>query len=529
LTARSDTGDGLWLLIQPQVSTARLLHPLAMSLARGLSDDNQRAPAAERMRLRVVVHAGELLPDPHGHTGASLNHAARLLDAEATRAVLASSPTADAVLVVSDIVHEGVVRHGYEGIDPDGWQPVQVHVKETSTRAWVHVPGLAAQPHLSVALVAPPAWPASPVLDLLGDDTTAAGMRTVQASPVPSEIWTMGLMADGRAEFQTVHRRDLLLSGVAPLAAMVVGHGRSQGKRDESTVVAFRSMFDQLRHLGQVTSPFAVVPTAIAQTHALSGMARGARPAVHNQMLVLAGRFAEYTGWMTQETGDDRAAVWWTDQAADLAAAGGDDEMVTYALVRRALISLYRHDPIETIALARRAQSNASCRPRILGLAALREAQGHALAGDDAECRRALDRGAVLLDAASQDDGRPVVGTSFVPDPVATTTGWCLHDLGRSEEAAEILLAQLHRLPKRAHRSQARYGVRLALTHASSGDLDQACAVTGGVLDAAERVDSATIRLDLRDLARALNRWRSHRAVREVLPRLTAILHMPIW
>src|SRR5919198_3329264 len=153
LVASTDTGDGLLLLVEPGVSKARLLH-LAIDMAADLALDNQRAPAAQRMRLRVVVHAGEMLADARGHTGASLNFAARLLDADAARAVLVASPAAELVVVVSDEVHEGVVRHGYAGGDPAAWQPLRVHAKETSTRAWVHLPGLAAQPRLPAVLVA---------------------------------------------------------------------------------------------------------------------------------------------------------------------------------------------------------------------------------------------------------------------------------------------------------------------------------------------------------------------------------------
>ncbi len=160
LTIRSDTGDGLWLLADTQVPTTRLLHPLATSLASGLAADNRRAPAAQRLRLRIVVHAGELLHDAHGHTGQSWNHAARLLDAEATRTVLAACPAAEVVLVVSDVLYDGVVRHAYQGIDPDGWQPVRVHCKETSARGWVHLPGLAAQPRLPAVLAAASVGPA---------------------------------------------------------------------------------------------------------------------------------------------------------------------------------------------------------------------------------------------------------------------------------------------------------------------------------------------------------------------------------
>ena len=221
LTVRSDTGDGLWLLAGAQVPTTRLLHPLATSLASGLAADNRRAPAAERLRLRIVVHAGELLRDPYGHTGASLTHAARLLDAEATRAVLAASPAATVVLVVSDVVYEGVVRHAYQGIDPDGWQPVRVHGKETSARAWVHLPGLAAQPRLPAVLAASRVGP--------------AGLPTPRELPRPPGDFT------GRAD-ELASLRKLLRAGgsIAPGAGRrSAGPSGSRGRgRGRPVVVA---------------------------------------------------------------------------------------------------------------------------------------------------------------------------------------------------------------------------------------------------------------------------------------------------
>jgi hypothetical protein len=49
--------------------------------------------------------------------------------------------------------------------------------------------------------------------------------------------------------------------------------------------------------------------------------------------------------------------------------------------------------------------------------------------------------------------------------------------------------------------------------------------LTAGLLDTVELVDSATIRLDLRRLARTLARRLRQPAVREIYPRLTATLH----
>jgi hypothetical protein len=61
---RNDTGDGVLLLVAAEVPTTRLLHPLVPVLAEQLAADNQESPAAERLRMRLVVHAGEVTPTP---------------------------------------------------------------------------------------------------------------------------------------------------------------------------------------------------------------------------------------------------------------------------------------------------------------------------------------------------------------------------------------------------------------------------------------------------------------------------------
>jgi hypothetical protein len=81
--AQTEYGDGVVVLFDPRISKARLLHPLLPRLVSGLARYNRTAPDAARLRLRVVVHAGELLRDDHGITGEDLVLAFRLLDADA--------------------------------------------------------------------------------------------------------------------------------------------------------------------------------------------------------------------------------------------------------------------------------------------------------------------------------------------------------------------------------------------------------------------------------------------------------------
>jgi hypothetical protein len=237
-------------------------------------------------------------------------------------------------------------------------------------------------------------------------------------------------------------------------------------------------------------------------------------------------RTTEYAGWLAQESGDDRMALWWTGQAARAAAAVGDHHMASYALVRRALVALYQGDAATTIALARRAQLTPDTPGRVLGLAAQREAQGHALAGNHKDCFRALEVARSHLAVAEPEENPAmVIGTSFVPDPVAVVTGWCLHDLGRPADAAAVLDVEVTRIASTAVRARLRFGIRRALAHAAAGEVDHACMLAEGMLGQARAVSSATVRVDIRRLAVTLRRFSTHAAVRALTPAFATALH----
>jgi transcriptional regulator with XRE-family HTH domain len=373
----------------------------------------------------------------------------------------------------------------------------------------------------------------APSLDLarrcdatLGSDGALTALAPVARpdTPMPpdgpvDDRWVISIDSTGRGMFGAAAHLDPAAAGaVSPLTwAMPAGRPHHRGSAE---LGPFRVMFDEMRRLGQSTAPAAMLPVLIAQTHALRLLASTATSSARNKALLLASRFAEYTGWIAQEAGDDHGALWWTDRAVELAAAGDDQQLAAYALVRRGLVAMYRYDARETVAVATRAQT-VRCSPRIRGLAALREAQGHALAGSYDQCRNALDRAAALLaEASAADDGLPVLGSTTVRDPVAMVTGWCMHDLGRPRRAMETLESELAAVPDHAHRTLARIGVRYSLALVAAGELEHACTMLDRLLDTVVIADSATVRVDLRRLAQEFNRRHTNRAVQEIMPRL---------
>ena len=352
----------------------------------------------------------------------------------------------------------------------------------------------------------------------------AAGVEPLELHADEKEVWSMRLSADGQSWFEPMSRRQVMAGGAASMMGMSIGMPGTSIRANDSTLLGTsRSLFDQYRKLGQVTDPGLVLPALIAQTHMLREFATGAGGQTRQEFLKLGSRYAEYVGWLIQESGNEPGALWWTQRAVDLAAAGGDHNLAAYALVRRALVTLYREDAGQTVELVRRAQE-ARLPSRIRGLAFQREAQGHAMAGDYDACMRSLDRARTLLAHSPPEQDTPVIGTTNLSDPIAMISGWCLYDLGRPREAADTLDQQIAQVPSGALRTQVRYGVRRALAHASAGEVEHACGLTGRLLDSAMTVRSATIAVDLRKLARTLARHPKNPAARELIPQLTTAL-----
>ncbi|MFD9705924.1 helix-turn-helix domain-containing protein [Lentzea sp. NPDC059081] len=349
--------------------------------------------------------------------------------------------------------------------------------------------------------------PPTPTLARLCDGVLDVGGRLVEAA-------ACGGPALGR--------RQVLVVGTMLGVGALAGNG-ARSVPDEQVIAGMRTSFEQLRELGLRTSPAVVLEPLKALHHTVHALARENAGVVGTRLLLLAARIAEYTGWMSQEAGDEQNAVWWTRQASELSRAAGDPDIASYAFVREAGIALYRQDAAGTISLAQQAQWIGRAGSRVLALAARREAQGHALAGDRHATESAFGRAARLMACASPVGPYPALGTS-APDPLELARGWALSDLGLNAEAAAVLDRQLTSVPAGSRRTRARFGVRRSLAHALSGEIEQSCHTLADTLDDVAHIDSATVRADLRQLARTLGRWHNHGAVREVYPDLKRLL-----
>ncbi|OEJ25781.1 hypothetical protein AR457_16195 [Streptomyces agglomeratus] len=172
-----DRGDGVFVLIEPSVPKPALVRALLTTTPMRLVSNNRLAAAGTQVRLRLVVHTGEVALDEFGAVGADLVHAFRLLDAPELRDALRATPE-PSVLCVSDAVYQGVVRHAHHGIRPEYFHPLAVGSKEGAVlTGWYHATvvrddGRSGEP-ASAPAAAPSPAAAAPSAPERGDATEA--------------------------------------------------------------------------------------------------------------------------------------------------------------------------------------------------------------------------------------------------------------------------------------------------------------------------------------------------------------------
>jgi hypothetical protein len=138
----TDRGDSVLILIKPldDVPKTLLLGQLVPILTALLAEHNATVAQPElRIRLRAVVHAGEIHEDDKGFYGDDLDAAFRLLEAAPLKKALREATAAPLILVVSEEIFHGIVEQGY--LDGAPFKPlIRVRVGRRQRRGWAQIP-----------------------------------------------------------------------------------------------------------------------------------------------------------------------------------------------------------------------------------------------------------------------------------------------------------------------------------------------------------------------------------------------------
>jgi hypothetical protein len=180
--------------------------------------------------------------------------------------------------------------------------------------------------------------------------------------------------------------------------------------------------------------------------------------------------------------------------------------MVAWILLRQSQWAATREETQRAIRLAEAAARTRGTSPRMRGLCAVRQAHGHAFAGDAASCERSLAAAYSDLDSASNGDDDPCdeLGSRDLTAPyVLAAEARCWLRL-RPRKAIAMFEDALRVWPRDRSRGRGVHRARLALACAAAGEPDRAAAEGLQAVDVAHATRSDVTMRELKRLDRQL-------------------------
>ena len=242
-------------------------------------------------------------------------------------------------------------------------------------------------------------------------------------------------------------------------------------------------------------------------------------------MLRFACQFTEFGGWLFQDAGDLTCATHWTGRALDYALELGDQRVIAYTLMRKAMIATESGNPGLGLGIANSALADREAlTPRLRAVILRQRSYSNAALGEVIASARDSDEAvAEAADGERQDeaDWAPYCTPAYVAMEAAAS--WTL--LGHARTALPIL--EKSRL-EWADPSQVRdYAVcvaRLSAAYADVGELERACAMAEEVLALAQGLGSRRVAGQIAGVHRRLGKWRQDPAVASLLGSLKVLV-----
>ncbi len=138
---RQPGGDGEFAILPADEPEAVVIDKFIPELAACLRRHNTMMLPEARLRLRVAIHFGRLVPGANGWAGPAPVQVARLLNSRPLRDALIDAPDAAIAVLLSDQVFTDTVAQHHTAVPATSFRKVWVTEKEFSSVAWLWVPG----------------------------------------------------------------------------------------------------------------------------------------------------------------------------------------------------------------------------------------------------------------------------------------------------------------------------------------------------------------------------------------------------
>jgi hypothetical protein len=292
-----------------------------------------------------------------------------------------------------------------------------------------------------------------------------------------------------------------LTSSPSSVGNLVVPHIPPQSALSRPTpeVLAYLSNIRK-EHVAadSLTGPRYVRSFIYPQLLAINEMCQVAHGPNRTQILFIGAKFAEFYGWISQDSGDTEAAVYWTNKALDYAQEIGDYQLVAYTLMRKSNIVTEAGMPGNGLGLANAALVAANnLAPKIRAVSLRTRARAYSLLAEKTNFER--DIGEAIEYSAEQDACPANQHARYcTPSYVTMEAGMSWVEFSKPTAAIEIFQDSLSTWPSDLQtRDRGLCLARLATAAAVCRDAETACQAAAEALAVARTTGSARIHAQL--------------------------------
>jgi tetratricopeptide (TPR) repeat protein len=248
-----------------------------------------------------------------------------------------------------------------------------------------------------------------------------------------------------------------------------------------------------------------LIGTVTERIALIDGMCRSAPAPMRSDLLRLGALYEELAGWLHQNIGNAREALWWSDRAIQSGHEADDQLLVSYVLMRKAQLAMDAGDASETIGLAQAAQRSEGLTCRVRAAAVQQEAHGHALAGNLRESERMFDQALHLVMAGDEGDHvASELGGFCTERHIEAQRATAMLELGQPQLAVSVFERELALWPASFERDRGLFLSNCALAHLANDDPDQAATIGRDAAQIAQSTRCARTLARLGDLDRRL-------------------------
>lgn len=303
----------------------------------------------------------------------------------------------------------------------------------------------------------------------------------------------------------------------SPLRVLVQQGGRRREVSD-SLVEYFADQLAGHARADNAAGPGFILATADLQLRQLEDLAQHEEPEVG----LLAARYAEFTGWLLQDSGDDVLALRHTDRAVELAEAFGDRSLTAYNLMRKSSVLTSLRELQRASAVAQKAIGLAERdAPELLPVCLRQYALTQSYLRDERKAKPALQHALDLTKPTlgAQGDLSSYCTTSYVQMEAAL----CLLALGNPAAAADACVKALEQWPAELVRDESLCLTRLAVARCELRQVEEACDAAQRAVELVKTAPSARAIHMLRVTAHKLTPFKNNRNVAELTQSLAEV------